>query len=358
MLMKRLACARLGGALLIATLTGMAPVQAAPPQAAAITRPSPDELLVRWQSPEAVDVLVADHADATVGAARLVSPRDADGQTAIAAHGPAPVYVLLRNVRTGEVVRVAERVLPLEAGSNFRDIGGYPAAGGKHVRWGLIYRSGATPLLTEADRARIGALHLRNMVDLRSNEERVMAPSRIDGVPYTAVGYSMGAIGVGGGGAFQMGDVYARLPLTMAPQLRQIFAKLLRDEGPLAYNCSAGQDRTGFATAVVLSALGTPYPVIVEDYHLSTQYRRPEFELPRIDSAQFPGNPVAQFFAQMQNDPRGMKPQPLKTADGQAYLDFAFAELGRKWGGVDGYLRQEIGLSAKDIASLRARYTQ
>src|SRR3546814_13513140 len=92
------------------------------------------------------------------------------------------------------MIRVAERALPLEHGSNFRDIGGYPAAGGKHVRWGMIFRSGGTPLLNDADEQRIGALKLGAMVDLRSSEERVLAPTRIYGVRYPAVGYSMGTM--------------------------------------------------------------------------------------------------------------------------------------------------------------------
>ena len=46
-----------------------------------------------------------------------------------------------------------ERLIVLERSSNFRDLGGYPAAGGKHVRWGMIYRTAAMPMLTEADYA-------------------------------------------------------------------------------------------------------------------------------------------------------------------------------------------------------------
>ena len=57
------------------------------------------------------------------------------------------------------------------------------ASGGKHVRWGMIFRSGATPLLTDADQAAVAKLHLANMVDLRSDEERQLAPSKIYGVP-------------------------------------------------------------------------------------------------------------------------------------------------------------------------------
>src|SRR5690606_17096622 len=89
---------------------------------------------------------------------------------------------------------LAERVVPLEQGSNFRDIGGYATLDGKRVRQGLIYRSGATPMLTDSDLERVRALGLRNMIDLRSSEERALAPTRIEGVPYTAVGYSIGKI--------------------------------------------------------------------------------------------------------------------------------------------------------------------
>lgn len=348
---------RPAGVLLLAWTCLAGPALALPPTNAAVERQAADRVVVTWSADKPVDVLVAPRADAPLAEATLVSARDADGRAEVAADGTRRIYLLLRNTATGELTRVGERVVPLEAGSNFRDIGGYPAAGGKHVRWGLIYRSGATPLLTPADRARIAGLGLGNMVDLRSDEERQLAPSRIDGVPYTAVGYSMVQM-MAPGEAMTMDKVYARLPETMAPQLRQIFAKLLRREGPLAYNCSAGQDRTGFATAAILAALGTPYPVIVEDYHLSTTYRRPQFEMPRLDPAQFPDNPVAAMFARFQTDPRGGTPQPLKTASGQAYLDFAFAELDRRWGGVDGYLRQAIGLTDADIAQLRRDYTE
>ena len=51
-------------------------------------------------------------------------------------------------------------------------------------------------------------------------------------------------------------DVYHGMPRMLAPQLRIIFADLLHRQTPLAYNCSAGQDRTGFTTAMILSALG------------------------------------------------------------------------------------------------------
>ncbi|EGD58506.1 protein tyrosine/serine phosphatase [Novosphingobium nitrogenifigens DSM 19370] len=345
---------RLGFVSAIAWATAGVPAFAAPPDHVELARTDAATVALHWTSSDPVDVLVAERADAAPYAAVVVAHRVADGKASVALASSVRRYVLLRNARTGEITRVGERILPLEAGSNFRDIGGYPAAGGRHVRWGLIFRSGATPMLTPGDLAEVGQLHLTNMVDLRSDEERQLAPTRIDGVPYTAVGYSMRDVMVPGG----MEGVYRGLPTLMQPQLRQVFARLLRKEGPLAYNCSAGQDRTGFVTAVILSALGTSYPVIVEDYHLSTQARHPQFEMPRIDPAQFPGNAAAQLFAHYQQMPNANVPQPLMGKDGKAFLDTAFDEIRVKWGSVEGYLHDALHLTDADIAALRQAYTE
>ena len=350
---RQVAASALGLILSLSALPfAAAPAWASAAENAVVERNEAGALVVRWTSTVPVDVFRADSSSASIKAARLVSARDADGVETVADAGPARGYVILRNTRTGETLPVAERVIPLAGGSNFRDIGGYPAAGGKHVRWGMVYRSGATTMLTASDLAQVGTLGLADMIDLRSDEERVLAPSRIDGVRYATVGYSMTAMKISGG----MDTTYRQLPSFLAPQLRLIFATLLRGEGPLAYNCSAGQDRTGFATAMILSALGTPRDVILSDYHLSTTYRRPENEMPPISDAQAASNPVAAMFASYQRMPN-TKPQPLKTADGTAYLSFALAEIEAKWGSVDNYLKSEIGLSAADLHRLRALYT-
>lgn len=324
-------------------------------------RAAPDHVVVTWTDSDPVDVFLAESAEAGIAAARLVSDDNRSGRFEFAADPTKRPYVLLRDGGDGSVVRTAERVLPLQQGSNFRDLGGYTAAGGKRVRWGRIFRSGATPLLTDADLMMIKALGLTEMVDLRSSEERVLAPSRIQGVPYTAVGYSMsGVMGdrPGAIGEDRMGDIYRRFPTLLAPQLRILFADLLAGEGPVAYNCSAGQDRTGFATALVLSALGVPRETIIADYHLSTTYRHPEFEMPKIDAATQAANPTAAMFGRYQQDSKYRTPRPLMDGEKRAYLQFALAEVENRWGSVEAYLDKELGVDAADIARLRAMYLE
>lgn len=318
------------------------------------------ELSVKWTDSDPVDVFVTDSPSGSIDQAKLLSDDNRDGHFVAPAGGIDRRYFLLRDEKTKQVVTVAERVLTLERGSNFRDIGGYPGEGGRHVRWGLIYRAGASAMLTDADVRQVRALGLKQLVDLRSSEERVLAPTRIDGVPYTAIGYSMGALlkPADGGEIKNGGTMYRNFPTFLAPQLRIVFDDLLGKKGPIAYNCSAGQDRTGFVTAMILSALGTPRDVIIEDYHLSAKYRRPVNEMPKINLLAHPNDPAASLFAKYQDDPRAAVAQPLKEADGTAFLSSAFAEIDKRWGSVDTYLEKEIGLNKLDIVSLRRTYLQ
>ncbi len=355
-----------GLALLLASLP--LPAIAGVPANPAVERLAPDRLKLSWTDRNGVDVYMTDRADAMADTAKLVSANDRDGvQELTVAPGTRPFF-LLRDHKDGATARVAERLVPLEHGSNFRDIGGYATADGKHVRWGMIYRSGATPLLTDADMKTINGLKLANMVDLRSSEERQLAPSKIYGVPYQAVGYSMSTITSAmrpstpsaGGQTLPSngGALYRRMPQMLAPQMKLVFDRLLQKQGPLVYNCSAGQDRTGFATALILSALGVPRETIIADYHLSTTYRHPEYEMPKFDPAAFPDNAAAQMFGQYRRDPAAAKPKPLKEADGTAFLSFALDEIDKTYGSVPAYLDKELGVSAVDIAALRTTYLE
>src|SRR3990170_8050887 len=183
----------------------------------------------------------------------------------------------------GAGVRAAGRPLPLEGGSNFRDVGGYPAANVKHVRWGKIYRTGAMPKLTDSDYDYLAGLGIEVVCDLRSTEERQLSPTDAQAMGdarYVAVDYPASDIfrnlipsSAAANSLSQSGRVtslYREWPVSLAPQYKALFDGLLAGEAPLAFHCSAGQGRTGVATALVLTALGVPRDVIYADYHLST----------------------------------------------------------------------------------------
>lgn len=267
---------------------------------------------------------------------------------------PRP-YFLLRNSSDGSIVRLAERVLPLERGSNFRDIGGYPAAGGKHVRWGLIYRSGATPLLSDRDLRYLRALNLTAMIDLRSVEERQLAPTRLSDatIHYVAIDYRFDTL-IPKADSDDVGMIYRHWLTSLAPQFQAVFRALLAHSGPIVYHCTAGQDRTGVATALLLLALGAPRDIILQDFLISTQYRHPEYEIAALDLSRYPGNPAAALLSEV----RAEKPTPLRQPSGRPFLADVFDEIDQRWGNIDNYLAEVLGVDAVQVAQLRADYLE
>ena len=79
-------------------------------------------------------------------------------------------------------------VVPLQGGSNFRDLGGYRTADGRTVRQGAVFRSAHLGGLTAEDRRALGKLGMRTIVDLRGVGEAAETPHQIDGLSCKVVG--------------------------------------------------------------------------------------------------------------------------------------------------------------------------
>lgn len=263
-------------------------------------------------------------------------------------------YVILEG-KGGKQTVVAERVVAVEQGSNFRDIGGYVTKSGKTVKWDKAFRSGAMPLLTDADYTLLGQLGIGNVVDFRSLEERQVAPDMLDdktGALFIANDYSlkplMASFGKGNGE-----NMYTGMEKLLAPQYRSMFKRLIADDGAVLYHCSAGQDRTGIATALLYDVLGVDRDTIVKDYHLSTELRRPQYEMPKIDPKDYPDNPIVQYYFARSEEQRN-KPEPLFSKSGVSNIVQFFTYIDSEYGGSEAYLKKGLGFTDADIAKLRA----
>ena len=325
-----------------------------------VSRIDAASVAITWSDADRVTVLAASRADASPAEARVVASKLRGGRHVVAAPADQRIYFLLRNEADGTLARLAERELPLEQGSNFRDVGGYATADGKRVRWGKVFRSGAMPLLTEGDMGLLESLGIGTVVDLRSMDERQIAPGMLDdrtGALFVSNDYSLRTLMA----SMMAGDgenMYRGLPEALAPQYRAIFRRLLADDGAVVYHCSAGQDRTGVATALLLSTLGVPRETILTDYHLSTALRRPQFEMPPLDPADWPGNPIVPFYVAAQKAGSAARAEPLYTLSGQSHLVQFFAQIDAQYGSVDGYLKAVLGLKEEDLARLKALYLE
>jgi protein-tyrosine phosphatase len=68
-------------------------------------------------------------------------------------------------------VETAPRLLHLDGVANARDLGGYPAAGGLHIRYGTVFRSARLTTAAAEGRDELAALRLTDDVDFRSTAE-------------------------------------------------------------------------------------------------------------------------------------------------------------------------------------------
>ena len=262
------------------------------------------------------------------------------------------------------------RVLPLENGSNFRDAGDYPTIDGKRVIRGELFRSAAMYAIeSESDIDYLENFKFKTVVDLRSNEERELQPDRWvlkdKSINYVSHDYSIMNLmssssedSSANDEKVDAGNYYQVMHKTLVPQIKLYFDALLNEQVPVILHCSAGQDRTGFISAVLLKLLGVSEDLIYEDYNLSTDLRRPSIEAGNINYIEkAKTNAFAKLMLSYGAGTPAKQGNPLRTSDGVPFLKTALDAIKDDYGSVEKYLKTEIGLSSLDIAQLRARYT-
>lgn len=244
--------------------------------------------------------------------------------------------------------------VPVDGVRNFRDVGGYRTADGHVVRRGVLYRSGALGNMTPRGRAEFARLGVVSIVDLRSAGERAKLPEDWLGtrrISYWTRDYDMGR---GADPArpqslprtpeairAMMYGAYRTLPKQMAPSYRELFQRLIAGRSPVVLNCTAGKDRTGIGSALVLHALGVPYETIRRDFLLSNEGIDVASLRPTLSSPELAALPDEAL-------------KPLAGVEA-GYIDTTFAQLRQEYGSVDGFLRQELGVGPREIAQLRRR---
>lgn len=326
------------------------------------TRTGADAVRLDWtEQKRPVAVLVSSDADAPRQKMRLLKSGLHGARAELAAPvSPRPYFLL--STPDGAQVRVAERLLPLQGGRNFRDLGGYRSTDGRQVRWGRIYRSGVMNGLSAADMRYLSDLGIQSICDFRSKQERTSEPNaflKAAAAPaVVATDYEMMSLsGMTEATTRQaaidaFASAYVQFTEFLTPQYTDMFARLKRGE-TLAFNCSAGKDRTGIAAALILSVLGVPRETVVGDYGLTQRYTPPSMYLKRAAEAPSAGVPDAhaKAFARM---PREVL--EIMLGSDPAVMAQALTTIDQKFGGPVALAKARYGLSDADVAGLRRIY--
>ncbi|HYW03987.1 MAG TPA: tyrosine-protein phosphatase [Gammaproteobacteria bacterium] len=247
------------------------------------------------------------------------------------------------------------RVLPLEGGCNFRDLGGYRATDGRRVRPARLYRSGVMAYLTPADQQRLARIGVHTIVDLRRADERAQEPTRWPDPTVRVLAHDdprdrSALQGLAGeqpatraGMYVAMTGFYRSMPAWLAPRLRLLFEALAGGAVPLVFHCSAGKDRTGLAAALVLELLGVAREDILADYALTNQAVDLEAFLARERSARLGLSDSSHPLLTLEPEAR----RPMLNADAD-YLATALDTITAEYGSTEDYLRSVVGIGASE----------
>ncbi|MBV9531315.1 MAG: tyrosine-protein phosphatase, partial [Bradyrhizobium sp.] len=238
--------------------------------------------------------------------------------------------------------------LNLQGANNFRDLGGYRVRDGGYVRWRVIFRSNHLSGLTAADIEIVRTLGVRSAFDFRGLKERASAacglqeitvhslPIEPTVVAMLRTRHAVGSLSVSDAQEI-MRESYRNYVRHNTQSFRSLFAHLLEDRAPLVIHCTAGKDRTGFACALVLRALGVPDEVIVEDYLLTNRFYRRD-----TSSASDLPDDVRQAIGSVE----------------ASFLAAGFDAIRADYGELETYFREGLCLGKRECANLKARYLQ
>ncbi len=182
---------------------------------------------------------------------------------------------------------------PFRKTINFRDLGGYEAADGRHIKEGLLYRSGGLFYMNEEELEEFKKMDIEFVLDLRTKKEVKEKPdpnlpdvfmlqhSGLEHKSGAEIDFSPAGMGrVGGEGEDQLRKFqgyYGELPLEN-DAFRILLQEMVALRAPLLFHCASGKDRTGIGAMLILYLLGASIETIMEDYMLSNEYLQENVE--------------------------------------------------------------------------------
>jgi protein-tyrosine phosphatase len=234
---------------------------------------------------------------------------------------------------------------------NVRDLGGHPTDDGDETRFGSVVRADSVGNLTPAGWEALAEYGIRTVIDLRGDHEREEDPPGelpvdVGHVPFMEatdaeweeIGEELEALD-----ELPVVEATRRAYLIFLERFKRNVANGVRavaeaPEGGVVIHCVGGKDRTGLLTALLLHVAGVPTEEIAADYALSEERLRP-----RHDS----------WLAAAETEAERRRLERITQTPPQV-ISGVFDELGRRYGSVEGYLR-DAGVSEEDLEFARAR---
>jgi protein-tyrosine phosphatase len=239
------------------------------------------------------------------------------------------------------------RRVPFTGALNFRDIGGYPVAGGGATRSGVVYRSDSLHYLSKDDLPVFDALGVKAIYDLRRPGEIARFPGprghvHLEILSGDLATWPTASLQTRRDGEEWLAADYLSMLAGAAPAFGRLLSRLADNtQLPAVVHCLGGKDRTGMAIALLLTALGVDRGTVLDDYELTSRCHASRVpEVVEAFTRLGIGRPAGEAIM---STPRWAMAQALR-------------ELDQAHGGTRQYLLGPCGMSPETLSALRANF--
>lgn len=259
--------------------------------------------------------------------------------------------------------------IQLQSLPNTRDLGALVTEDGRHILPRRLLRSGSLYHISLTDQDVLTEeYHLTEVIDLRTKKEVLEKPDTLmEGVCYHEIPIvDEETLGISQEGLSRPENIIKLMKnMNIVPEefIENQYGNFVRDQysvkqyarfmdlilhhegGAVLWHCSAGKDRVGVGTALLLSALGVPREVIREDFLKTNLYLEEEMQ-----------HMVRYLETKTIVDSRVMdKVRILYKVKGE-YLDMVFDTIEKDYGSMEYFMKKALYLNPKAIDTLKNKY--
>lgn len=249
------------------------------------------------------------------------------------------------------------RRLALENLYNVRDLGGFYCQDGSSTRWQSFFRADNLGQASEKDLLTLQDFGVKTVIDLRGNFEIAQAPNptrnhsdfnyyNISLIDEDVTDTSRKGFDLERFEKMSLGDFYIHMLDKKQDKIREIFETIYKHqkEGAVLYHCTAGKDRTGVTSMLLLGLAGVGKADLVNDYSSTDYFLQ-----------QNPNRGTHMNYPELSQE----KKEVIKTimSSKAEYMEKAYLHLLESYGSITGYLSHS-GISDHILEEVRKGFTE
>lgn len=248
-----------------------------------------------------------------------------------------------------------DNIINLKNTFNTRTIGNIENIHGQLVKSNILYRSDNLARLNSLEVNLLSSYGINKIIDFRSEREIIKEPNILpNNCEYIKLSIpSDGKVSkeikkvLSGELKIDMKDYLKDANKDFVLNQQHIFAEFIREiiksnGEPVLYHCTAGKDRTGFATVLILSILEVDRETIIEEYMFSNDC------IEKTINQQLAK--VCRIMDIEHKDSFKLLPLMYVNLD---YINTAFNTIDHVYGSMDNYIRSGLGIKNKEIQKLK-----